>query len=129
MSGIYAASHPRHIPMWRKLRETYPEITASWLDDPGDRLDFDRRELWQRIGAELRACDGVVLYCEPDERLFGALIEAGGAAALLGKPVMVVAPGQDIYRPRGPLGSWVHLPNVCVADTVDIALADIRGRE
>ena len=80
-------------------------------------------DLWARIGREVAASLGVVLYVEPgDLPLKGAFIECGMALALC-KPVAVVA--GDV--PASDLGSWLAHPLVSRHATVADAVREIRG--
>lgn len=78
---IYTASKTKHAAKWQNLRLQY-EVVATWIDEAGEGQTACRAELAQRCIAEVAASDFVLLYCEPDEILKGALIEVGAALAL-----------------------------------------------
>lgn len=77
--AIYPASKTRHAPMWRELRQKGWHITGSWIDEAGAGETLDYAELSSRCISEIKKADVVVLYCERDDHLRGALIEAGAA--------------------------------------------------
>lgn len=114
------ASVPERSAMWRSLRDERGwHIISSWIDEAGEGETADLYELWGRIDAEIRSCDGLILYAEPgDFPLKGALVEAGIALGA-GKPVAVVLLDPSILEPRSfrPLGSWAKHPHcrLCVS--------------
>lgn len=106
------ASLPDRPAMWRHLRDHAGwQIVSSWIDEAGEGETSDFGELWSRIESEIRRCDGLILYAEPEDfPLKGAHIEAGMALAL-GKPVAIVMPcGLPADRSRKPIGSWICHP-------------------
>jgi nucleoside 2-deoxyribosyltransferase len=87
--AIYTASKTKHAEKWRSLRDDGHRIVSTWIDEaePGQTADYS--ELANRCLAEIAEADYVLLYCESEEILKGAIIEAGMALAL-GKPVRCV---------------------------------------
>lgn len=114
--AVYVASRasiPERAGMWRLLRSEGARIISSWIDEDGEGETASFAELWVRIEAEVKSCDKLVLFVEPEDfPLKGALVEVGMALAL-GKPVVVVAPNVPLdARSRRPLGSWSSHPLV-----------------
>jgi nucleoside 2-deoxyribosyltransferase len=91
--------------MWRELRETWPEIewTARWpighVDNIPDTAYFAKLFWGQDLEDVLRA-DFVLVYTEDDDKLRGALVEAGMAIAS-GKSVIVVGDSPEY-------GTWQY---------------------
>jgi nucleoside 2-deoxyribosyltransferase len=82
---IYSAGKVWHAEKFRKLRdEKKVNITANWIDF-GPQAFGDPR-VWEHCLRDIVRCDYLVLYCEPEDKLVGALVEIGHAIAL-GKPV------------------------------------------
>lgn len=91
---IYTASKVKHAHLWRELRRQGYRITASWIDEDDDGMTVSHRELAERCLREVSRSDAVLLYCEAQDILGGALMEAG-AALVLGKPVVCVCVGES----------------------------------
>ena len=110
---IYVASRVKHAAMWRELRNTYPAIGSSWIDEAGEGETDDLGELWIRIVREVSECKALVLYVEQEDfPLKGALVEVGVALAL-GKPIYAALPHVPLEaRSFRPLGSWANHPLV-----------------
>lgn len=132
--AIYVASRasvPERPAMWRFLRDEQGwRIVSSWIDEAGEGETADLGELWARIDAEIRGCDGLILYAETDDfPLKGALVEAGIAIGA-GKPVAIVLRDPSILDPRSfrPLGSWVKHPRCRLCGSLDEARAWIGER-
>ena len=100
MIKIYTASNLSNGPLWRQLRNDWPEIeiVARWPflhinDDgsPGWPSDCAAHGsvFWQHDHDDVAACDVVLVYAQGDKPLRGALVEAGMGIAL-GKIVVVV---------------------------------------
>lgn len=90
---IYVASKAKHAPMWLAVRQYLlpkgHEIVSTWIDEVGKSQTVSYGELARRCIDETRACDILILFCEPGDLLKGTLIEVGAALAL-GKKVAVV---------------------------------------
>jgi hypothetical protein len=114
MQIIYTASKTKHAEKWRGLRAAGHRIISTWIDEaePGQTADYS--ELADRCRAEIAGADYVLLYCEPDEILKGAIIEAGMALAL-GKPVRCVGdcPSISAVFAKHPL--WTGFPTIADA--------------
>ena len=125
--GIYIASRAsiaKHPENWRKLRDVDRfNIVCSWINEAGAGETDDFSELWSRIESEIKSCERLILYVEPDDfPLKGALIEVGMALSL-GIQVFVVAHDVVIEKPNfRPIGSWINHPLVKVVDSMDTAL-------
>ena len=76
---IYVASKTKHAAMWRAFRDQGYKISSTWIDEAEPGQTKDRAELAGRCIREVFNADALVLYCEPDEILKGALIELGVA--------------------------------------------------
>lgn len=120
MIKIYTASTLKHAPLWVALRDQWPEIefTARWPVDHmvGDKPKWAEDEpfariFWQHDLADVTAADLVLCYGDADEKLQGALVEAGMA---LGQGKQVICVG---HSPS--FGTWQFHPNVfCVDDLI-----------
>ena len=93
---IYTASKTAHAEKWRALRHDH-DVTASWIDQAGERHAADYSELAARCITDIESADILLLYCEPGELLKGALIEAGIALAL-GKQIRCVGECASLSR-------------------------------
>ncbi len=98
---IYIASKTKHAPTWRLLREglrgSNNWINSSWIDEAGEGQSADYKDLARRCLSEIASANFVILYCESDELLKGALIEAGVALAY-GKEVRCVGDCGSLSR-------------------------------
>ncbi len=86
---LYVASKTKHAEMWRQLRGNGAPIISSWIDEARRGQTADHAELSERCISEISRASSLLLYCEPEDILRGALIEAG-AALTLGKRVFCV---------------------------------------
>jgi nucleoside 2-deoxyribosyltransferase len=106
---IYGASKLSHVEMWKRLIEEWTEIefTARWpvkhVGTVPDAAHF-ARVFWEHDLEDVRSSDGILIYADPEDKLRGALVEAGMALAL-GKFVIVVGEHVDY-------GTWQHHPRV-----------------
>lgn len=116
MIPIYVASCLRHAPRWRALRHEYRHrftVLSHWIDiAPLKDADPEAcREGWKRNLLEIRDCDFLILYAEPDDKLRGGLVEAGAALALY-KTVVVVGHHPDY-------STWRRHPGVLWSPTLE----------
>lgn len=86
---IYIASKTKHAHKWRKLRTSGHNIISTWIDEAGAGESKDLPDLASRCIDEAKSADRLILFCESDDLLKGALIEVG-AALSAGVPVYVV---------------------------------------
>ena len=100
MIKVYTASKLTEGPLWRQLRNDWPEIeiVARWpflhvsdTGEPGWPSDCPAHGsiFWRHDHDDVVACDVVLVYGQGDNALKGALVEAGMGIAL-GKTVIVV---------------------------------------
>jgi hypothetical protein len=118
---VYTASKVKHAHLWLGLREQGLQVVATWIDEAGEGQTTSYQELAERCVQEVKTADLVLLYCEPEELLKGALVEAGAALAF-GKPVLCVGDCPSISRVFRSHPLWIALP------TMDAALEEIRKR-
>jgi nucleoside 2-deoxyribosyltransferase len=120
MIRVYFSSQLKHAQKWRDICDDSMDIicTARWVKHAlGGTPDDDPREaemFWAQDEQDVRDADVVIVYAEPNDRLRGALVEAGMALSL-GVPVIVVGQHHDY-------GTWQHHPGVRNAPTLEDAL-------
>lgn len=96
---VYTASKLDHAERWKKLRAEWPEVhfTARWPFFVGQIADdgYNATQFWQDDHADVQRADVILVFAEkPEEKLRGALVEAGmGIAA--GKKVIVIGEHPD----------------------------------
>lgn len=126
---VYTASKLEDGPLWRSLREAWPdiEIVARWpflhiTDDgaPGWPHDCAAHGaiFWQHDHDDVARCDVVLVYSAFDRPLTGALVEAGMGIAL-GKLVIVVGEHPSF-------GTWRFHPQVRRVPDLTSALSLLR---
>ena len=113
---IYVSSKLVHAPMWQKLRQLGHNIISTWIDEAGEGETTDYSDLARRCINEAAEADVIILYCEPNETLKGALIEVGAALAA-GKQVRLVGDCPSISPVFRKHENWSE------CSTVDEALA------
>jgi hypothetical protein len=86
---IYIASKTKHADKWRKLRAKGHDIISTWIDEAGQGESKDLADLAERCINEAKSADRLILYCESEDFLKGALVEVGAALGA-GVPVYVV---------------------------------------
>lgn len=92
---IYIASKTKHAEKWKKLRNAGVNIISTWIDEAGAGESKNLTDLAARCIDEAKSADRLILYCEPSDKLKGALIEVGAALAS-GVPVYVVGWGESL---------------------------------
>lgn len=110
-AAIYVASKVQHAEKWLALRAKGANIVSTWIDEAGDGQSADYEELAARCLSEISSSDVVLLYCEGDEILKGALIEAGAALAL-GKPIHCVGSCPSLSRVFNKHSLWHFHQNI-----------------
>lgn len=111
MLRIYGASKLKHAPLWKWLREEWPEVhfVSRWpWDHVGKVPDTPEfaRVFWKEDQEDVSHADVLVVYAELEDKLRGALVEAG-MAIMHGIPVLLVGP------PHHPdFSTWQYHPQV-----------------
>lgn len=95
--GIYAASKVIHAGIWREARAGGLPIISTWIDEAGPGETKDYHDLIRRCFHEATHAELVILYCEPNEVLKGALVEVGAALAC-GVPVYCAGTCQNLPK-------------------------------
>jgi hypothetical protein len=98
MRTIYPCTKSRHAKMWQRLAKTEGlNLRASWpswplnSEDTREPTGAEWCEHSARCLREAAAADVALLYAEPGEQHFGALLECGSALGA-GRDVYLVAP-------------------------------------
>jgi len=97
--SVYGASMLVHAPLWKQLTLDWPEIrwTARWpalhIGNTPDHQVF-ASVFWEHDLEDVMRSDAVMVYSEPEDKLRGALVEAGMALAC-GRRVVVVGEHPD----------------------------------
>lgn len=126
MLRVYTASKLKHAPKWRDLCAATPGIQAHarWLKHnvigTPDSAE-NAAEFWLQDEQDVRDADVVMVYGEGDDKIRGALVEAGIAIAC-GIPVVVVGEHSDY-------GTWQFHPGVTRMPDLPSAIAFIRSIE
>jgi uncharacterized FlaG/YvyC family protein len=79
--GIYTASKVKHAAIWRHYRDQGFPIISTWIDEAEEGESSSYEELSVRCIEEAKSAQILMLFCEDEEILKGALIEAGAALA------------------------------------------------
>lgn len=106
---VYTASKLHHAEKWKVLLNEWPHVdfVARWPHDHVDNIpdtEYYAKIFWIQDHEDVDLADVVMVYAEPDDKLRGALVEAGMAIAL-GKQVIVVGEHPDY-------GTWQYHPSV-----------------
>ena len=109
--GVYFASKVKHAHRWLALRAAGVKTASSWIDEAGEGETADYAELSKRCLEEIAGAGRLVLYCEPDEILKGAILEAG-AALMAGVPVFAVGECASLSRVFRQHRLWHECPSV-----------------
>lgn len=116
---VYTASKLAEAPLWRSLREAWPEVefTARWpvvhVGVTPDAACF-AKVFWDQDLEDVGKADVVLVYTPSRaDKLRGALVEVGMGLAL-GKEVIVVGEHPDY-------GTWQHHRNCHVVSGLDEA--------
>ncbi len=94
---LYTASKIIHAPKWRELRDVFGfNVISSWIDQAGKGETKDMSQLWVNMVDEVKFCDFLLIYKEPqDTELKGAWVELG--VALASSRVAIYAVGIEEY--------------------------------
>ncbi len=121
MIRVYMASKLKYAERFRKYRDEWlPHIHlhARWFDQAHieqttQPTPEDFHIFWLVDEEDVRDSDALILYGEPDDKLHGALVEAGMALAFK-KMVLLVGDCPSF-------GTWRHHPLVVEAGTFENA--------
>lgn len=120
---VYFASKIENFAEVLKIREEWPQIyfTARWpfliAADVPDHKDW-APHFWQDDYDDIWRSDVVLIWAKPEQRLRGALVEAGIGMAL-GKVILLAGDHPDF-------GTWQHHPICRREASLEIALAWAR---
>lgn len=126
MIRVYTASKLHHADKWRQLcaSNTSVQCHARWLKHIAmgtpDTAEH-AAEFWLQDEQDVCDADAVLVFAEGDDRIRGALVEAGMAIAY-DIPVIVVGEHQDY-------GTWQYHPGVTRAADLDDALRILAAIE
>lgn len=111
LPSIYTASKCCHAPKWRELRAQGYPIVSTWIDEAGPGESKSLQDLALRCISESAQADITLLYCEEQEILKGALIEAGSALTS-NKKVHCVGECQSSSPVLKFHPNWIEFPTV-----------------
>jgi len=115
MRTVYVSSKLRHRDMW--IASGIPTV-SSWIF--GEELPPEEcSAMWDRYRDEIRHCEAIVLYVEPEDQLKGCMLELG-MAFMSGHPVIVIWTG-DIRNLAAKLGTIVYHDSVRIVTSMDEA--------
>lgn len=125
---VYIASKLKYAERFKQLRIHWAQsidLHARWFDQAAIELEgevdpTDFHIFWLVDEEDVRNSDAVIVYAEENDKLRGALVEAGIAIAL-GKLVIVVGDSPDF-------GTWQHHPTVTRAGSLEHAKTMILRR-
>lgn len=126
---VYIASKLRHAARFRAMREHWSacgiDLHARWFDQAEIELASeptpeDFHIFWLVDEEDVKSSDAVVIFGEADDKLRGALVEAGIAIGA-GILTIVVGDSEDF-------GSWQHHPHVVRAASLEYAKTLILRR-
>lgn len=110
MKTVYTASTLRHGPMWKRLRDHWPEIkfTSSWLDAymnwSGSEIPVICKDAWVQNELDVIRSTYVLVFADTQDSLRGGLVEAGMGIAFNKKLLIIGA--------HSSYGTWQYHPNV-----------------
>jgi hypothetical protein len=112
---VYVSSKLRHRDMW--LASGIPTV-SSWIF--GDELPPEEcSAMWDRYRDEVRDCEAIVLYVEPQDQLKGCMLELG-MAFMSGHPMIVVWTG-TVQALAAKMGTIVYHDSVRLVASIDEA--------
>ena len=119
--SIYVSSKLKHRDRW--LATGLP-IVSTWIH--GEELPpSECSAMWDRYRAEVRACDGFVLYAEPDDHLKGCILEMG-IAFDMELPIVIVWAGA-IEALAVKIGTIAYHRSVTVVPDMEQAVDLLSG--
>lgn len=118
MKNVYFASKMDKAHRWRELY-SYSDlinITARWpyLEPSVAPTPANAKKFWRGDYLDIQACDFLICYADGDDKLRGALVEAGMAIGM-GKTVIVIGIHDDY-------GTWQYHEQVLRFSTILEAL-------
>ena len=124
MIRIYGASKLDKVPLWTRLRREWEAVhfVMRW---PWEHVGViedtpqEARKFWVEDLEDVMKAQLVMVYGEPQDKLRGALVEAGMAIAT-GRKVLVVGEHPDY-------GTWQYHPSVYQACNLDAAYGLLRN--
>ena len=124
MIRIYGASKLDKVPLWTRLRLEWEAVhfVMRW---PWEHVGViedtpqEARKFWVEDLEDVMKAQLVMVYGEPQDKLRGALVEAGMAIAT-GRKVLVVGEHPDY-------GTWQYHPSVYQACNLDAAYGLLRN--
>ncbi len=130
MIKVYIASKLSHAEEFIALRNAWGndgiDLHARWFDQASleheshDLSPYDFHIFWSVDEEDVKTSQAVIVCGRNDEKLRGALVEAGIAIAM-GKLVIVIGEHPDY-------GTWQHHPTVVRAATLESAKLMILRR-
>jgi len=112
---VYVSSKLRHRDMW--LASGIPTV-SSWI--VGEEPSQDQYSaMWDRYRDEIRDCEAIVLYVEPEDQLKGCMLELG-MAFMSGHPMIVVWTS-TIQALAAKMGTIVYHDSVRLVASIDEA--------
>lgn len=129
MIKVYIASKLTYAAKLRQLREEWKvdsiDLHARWFDQAhlethGNPTPDEFHIHWLVDEEDVKRSDAVIVYGLPEDKLRGALIEAGIAIAC-GILTIVVGDSPDY-------GTWQHHPVVAKADSLEHARDMLKKR-
>lgn len=127
MVRIYIASKMHHAEKWREAYDEFGDIhiCSRWpfLEPFINPTAENARKFWHADVQDIADCHVLIVYAEPEEKLRGALVEAGIAIGM-GRPVIVVGDHPDF-------GTWSYHPQVrrvkTLADAINLSRSLSHG--
>lgn len=121
MIKVYVASKLDKAPLWKEIRQNWPEIeiTSHWVDmhTPNDQEHLipieEMMVAWTANVIDIHNADVVLVHGSNDSPLRGALVEAGIGIAL-NKKVIIIGKYKDY-------GTWQFHPNCVRVPTLEAA--------
>ena len=117
MKRVYFASKLYHASTWRNLKDARVHAFARWLvheESATEDSAEEAKNFWIEDVSDVKVADAVVVYAAYDDKLRGALVEAGVALAMK-VPVYVIGEHPDY-------GTWQYHPGVIRCDELEEAL-------
>lgn len=123
---LYTASNLVHAVRWKHYRHRWGEtieFTSRWIDmvhEEEEATSHDFMRFWLTDKADVLRSDFLLLYGEREEKLRGALVEAGMALGH-GIPVLIIGDHPDY-------GTWKYHPLVTTLSSVTDLHQHLTGK-